>query len=75
MTGEQEWQHVVEMNLEELNAAAERHPWRWAMGAGVALGSLFGILARSLTWGVTFALSTFVIQLVGTAVRRRIRRR
>ena len=59
------------MNLRELNDAANRHPWRWALGAGVTLGLLYGILNRTVAWGVFFGLCVAVIQLIAHLFRRR----
>lgn len=63
------------MNLRELNEAAERHPWRWALVSGVALGLLSGGLWRSVSGGVLFGVLTFLIYSIGTVLKLLIRRR
>lgn len=63
------------MSLNGLNDAAERHPVRWALVAGLAVGSIYGVLWRSVFGGVVFGLSIGVIQLVSAIVRRSLRNR
>ena len=63
------------MDLSELMKAAERHPLRWALGSGFALGLLYGILYRAVLGGVLMGVVTVVILLVGHAVQQLARRR
>lgn len=63
------------MNLRELNEAADRHPFRWAVASGIALGLMFGVLWQTVAGGVRVGLGTFVIQAVGSLIKNRIRRR
>ena len=59
------------MNFTELNNAAERHPWRSSLFAGLFAGLLTAVLFGGVTLSVVAGLSHTVIQLLGFAFRRR----
>lgn len=62
------------MNFGDINIAADRHPWRWALVVGVALGLLYMALLRSLSGGLVFGISIGAVQLLAAGVRHVARR-
>ena len=61
------------MSFTELNNAAERHPWRSSLLAGMFAGLLTAVLFGGVTLSVIAGLGHTGIQLLGFALRRRRR--
>ena len=61
------------MNLQALNDAALRHPWRFSLGAGLLMGLLFAVLIGGVLYPVIAGVGHAVVQLLVVAWRGRQR--
>ena len=61
------------MNIQELDAWAERHPWKFSLGAGLLSGVLFAALFGANLLALLAGVVHTLLQLLGFAVRQRRR--